>query len=366
MSTRRRLSSEAGYSLIELMISSAIMLTVTGAIFGLLNPAQGTAQAQPEQSDLQQRMRIGSDTLFKELLMAGAGPYFGARTGSLVNYFAPIVPRRLGLQSPDAKTVVRDDTITLSYIPNSYSQTSIENAMPPNSAEIKVTYPPNCPAAKDLCGFEAGMTVIIFDQSGHFDTFTITEVQDDAGHLQHRGQQLNHTYDKGSTITQIVSNTYYRDADTNQLIRYNGATETLPLVDNVVDLDFEYFGDVNPPTQPKPAIGSNVANCLYDAQGNYIAGMPVLAADEGSLARLKPDDLKNGPWCGSGDTEFDADLLRVRKVRVILRMQVSSPSLRGTDATFFANPGKSQGGNRLVPDYFVRFDVTPRNLNLTR
>ena len=32
----------------------------------------------------------------------------------------------------------------------------------------------------------------------------------------------------------------------------------------------------------------------------------------------------------------------------------------------FANPGKSQGGNRLVPDYLVRFDISPRNLNLER
>jgi hypothetical protein len=366
MSTRRRLASESGYSLVELLVSSAIMLAVTGAIFGLVSPAQGTSQTQPEQSDLQQRMRIGSDTLFKELMMAAAGPYFGSRTGSLVNYFAPIVPRRLGLNNPDARDVVLDDTITLSYIPNSYSQTTIENAMPPNSAEIKVTYPPNCPAAKTLCGFEEGMTVLIFDESGHFDTFTITKVQDSAGHLQHRGQQLNHTYAKGSTITQIVSNTYYRDADTNQLMRYNGANEELPLVDNLVDLDFEYFGDVNPPTQPKPAVGSGVANCLYDALGNYLAGMPVLPADEGSLARLTPAMLKNGPWCGSGDTEFDADLLRVRKVRVTLRMQVASPSLRSSDATLFANPGTSAGGNRVVPDYFVRFDVTPRNLNLIR
>ena len=298
--------------------------------------------------------------------MSGAGPYFGSRTGSLVNYFAPIVPRRLGMTNSDGRDVVKDDTITLSYIPNSYSQTSIENPMPPNSAEVKVTYPPNCPAAKELCGFEAGMNVIIFDQSGHYDTFVITHVQDAAGHLQHRGQQLNHTYQAGSTITQIISNTYYRNAATNQLMRYNGANEEIAIADDLVDLDFEYFGDINPPTQPKPALGSGIANCLYDAVGNYIAGMPVLPADEGSLATVTPAMLKDGPWCGSGDTEFDADLLRVRKVRVTLRMQVSSPSLRGTDATLFANPGKSQGGNRVVPDYFVRFDVTPRNLNLTR
>ena len=363
MTARQRLGSDSGFSLVELLISSAIMIVVTGAIFGLLNPSQGTAQAQPEQSDLQQRMRVGADTLFKELIMAGAGPYFGSRTGSLVQFFAPVVPRRLGRTNPDAKTVVKPDTVTLSYIPNSYSQTTIESAMPPQSAEIKVTYPPNCPTAKELCGFEENMVVIIFDTTGHFDTFTVTEVQDAAGHLQHRGQDLNHTYEAGSTITQIVSNTYYLNTATNQLMRYDGANSEVPIVDDVVGLQFDYFGDPNPPTLPKPPAG--VSNCLYDAAGNYL-NLPVLAADEGSLSSLPADILKDGPWCGSGTNEFDVDLLRVRKVRVTLRMQVSSPSLRGGDATLFANPGKSQGGNRLVPDYFVRFEVTPRNLNLTR
>jgi Tfp pilus assembly protein PilW len=364
MRTRQR-QPEAGFSVLELLISTAIMLAVTGAIFSLVNPSQGTAQTQPEMADLQQRMRIGSDTIFKELLMAGAGPYFGPRTGSLVGFFAPVIPRRTGRTNPDARNVFRPDAITLSYIPNSYSQTTIESAMPPNSAEIKVTYPPNCPQAKDLCGFEEGMVVIIFDSTGHYDTFEITKVQDSAGHLQHRGQTLNHQYEAGATITQIVNNTYYRNAATNQLMRFDGSTTDVALVDNVVGLQFDYFGDPNPPVQPKPATGAG-ANCLYDAAGNYKGTMPILAANEGSLAALTAAMLSDGPWCGSGTNEFDADLLRIRKVRVTLRMQVGPAALRGTDAALFANPGATRSSAKQVPDYFVRYEVTPRNLNLTR
>ena len=70
--------------------------------------------------------------------------------------------------------------------------------MPPQSAELKVTYPPNCPVAKELCGFERR-------HDGHHlrhrpATSTpsrITQVQDAAGHLQHRGQDLNYAYDGG-------------------------------------------------------------------------------------------------------------------------------------------------------------------------
>jgi hypothetical protein len=364
MSMRQRLSSERGFSLLELLVSTAIMMLVTGAIFSMVNPSHGTAQSQPEVADLQQRMRVGSDTLFKELMMAGAGPYFGARTGSLLSFFAPVVPRRLGLEAADDTRAAESDRLTLSYVPNSYSQTTIEKGMPPNSSEMKVTYPPNCQVPKELCGFEVGQTVIIFDSTGHWDTFTLTQVQDSAGHLQHHGQQLNYTYEAGSTITQAVSNTYYLERSTNQLMRYDGYKTTIPIVDNVVDLRFEYFGDPAPPTKPDPGIGGQ-ANCLYDAMHNLV-GLPTLTADEGSLAILPLAMLKDGPWCGGGDNEFDADLLRVRKIRVTLRMQASSEWLRGSNPQLFLNPGRATQSMTMVPDYVVRFDITPRNLNLIR
>lgn len=362
---RDRRVSERGYTLTELLVSAAIMIGVTATIFSLMNPAQGSAQAQPEVADLQQRMRIGSETLFKELVMVGAGPYQGASTGSLVNFFSPILPRRTGQISPDptmGPTSFRSDAITVVYIPNSYSQTTISQSMPLSSSELKVNSQPNCPKGEELCGFEEGMGVLIFDSAGNFDAFTVTEVQDDAGHLQHRGTQMGVPYGAGSQITEAVSFTYYLDRTTSQLRRYDGYQTDVPLVDNVVDLRFEYFGDPEPPRLPKPPPGT--PNCLYDAAGNY-ANLPVLNPDDGSLAVLPPSMLSNGPYCGGGSNRFDADLLRVRKVRVTLRMQVANPALRGgTDIN--GNVRQGSGGERYVPDYIVSFDISPRNLNLSR
>ena len=49
--------------------------------------------------------------------------------------------------------------------------------MPISSAERKkVNDQPNCPG-QELCGFKEGDVALIFDDSGHFDTFTITNVQ---------------------------------------------------------------------------------------------------------------------------------------------------------------------------------------------
>jgi hypothetical protein len=374
MSVRARLQTESGYSLVELLVASTIMLVVTGAIFGMMNPSQGTAQAQPEVADLQQRSRVGSETLFRELIMAGAGVYQGPVTGSLINFFAPIIPRRLGSLNPDNPSSARSDAITLAYIPNTYSQTTISSPMPNVSAELKVKKVPNCPKGDELCGFEEGMDVIVFDTSGNFDVFTITQVQDAAAHLQHKGQDLSIPYEVGASVTQIVSNTYYwcspindrpcpEDPSAWQLRLYDGYSRDVALVDNVVDLQFEYFGDPNPPLNPKPKAG--VANCLYDGLGNYI-GPGVLPTTDGSLAQLPLSILSDGPWCGGGNNMFDADLLRIRKMRVTLRVQVSDVALRGTNTSMWRNPGTAAGGTRAVADYTVAFDVTPRNLNLAR
>lgn len=376
-----RFHSERGYSLIELLISSAIMVTITGAIFALVTPSQGTSQVAPEIADLQQRSRVASDTLFRELIMSGAGTYQGEVRGALVNFFAPIVPRRVGRLNPDPVESFRTDTISITYVPNTYSQTTITSPMPNVSAELKVKEQDNCPEdADDLCGFEEGMEVIIFDASGNFDVFTITEVQDAAAHLQHRGQDLSYPYQPGAAVTQVRRSTYYwcrpggdrvcpaPDASASQLRVYDGANTDVPLVDHVVGVTFEYFGDVNPPIDPKPPLG--VENCLYDAAGGY-KNLPVLPADEGSLARLPqailadatPDTVE---MCGAGSSQFDPDLLRVRKVKVTLRVQVAADALRGSDPVLFRNPGNAQESARIVPDYTLSFEVTPRNLNLAR
>lgn len=63
---------------------------------------------------------------------------------------------------------------------------------------------------------------------------------------------------------------------------------------------------------------------------------------------------------------FDADLLRVREVRVTVRLQALSRSLRGPASLLFAKGGTARTTETLVPDQQVQFDVTPRNLNLGR
>ncbi len=64
--------------------------------------------------------------------------------------------------------------------------------------------------------------------------------------------------------------------------------------------------------------------------------------------------------------KYDADMLRVRQVRITLRVQVSKALLRGPAGVLFRHAGISKSGERFIPDQEIRFDVSPRNLNLGR
>jgi hypothetical protein len=63
---------------------------------------------------------------------------------------------------------------------------------------------------------------------------------------------------------------------------------------------------------------------------------------------------------------YDADLLRIRKVRVTLRIQTGIAALRGPAGTLFTRGGTSRTAEGFLPDLETRFEVTPRNLNLGR
>lgn len=412
--TIRSLHHDArGFTVVELLVSMAIMLGVTAVIFSLTDPAHGTYRTQPEVSDMQQRLRVGTSFITNDLLMAGAGsPAGGVLTGSLINFFAPVQPVRLGMigSDTDAGVYYRDDAISIYYIPVGSPQTSLSRGMPTPSAELDLDRAPSCGGSSlDIScspgGFAEGMRVIIFDESGAFDDVTVTQVQEEAdssggtyGHLQHNkaiiGNTLSKAYERGAQVAQVMQRTFYWNQPALQLMSYDGDQRDEVVADNVVELEFEYYGEPRPPVLtltpggdritsygPKPPLlgtsngtsWPNGENCIFwvdPGSGRQVARpqMPDLAPGSQGLVRMTEAMLTDGPWCPDPGFphRFDADLLRMRKIGVRLRVQVASAELRGPAGDLFFRPGTARVGRNLVPDQDIRFEVTPRNFNLGR
>lgn len=396
-----------GFSLLEAVIATGLMLTVTASVFQMMNPAQGSFAAEPEIADMQQRLRVGADTLSKDLVMAGAGAYLGTQAGSLGYFFAPVLPFRQGAANDDGVEKAFDDRITLIYVPSTTAQTTLSVALTGNSPTptLSLAAETDCPKnpATGLpylaCGFTKDMSVLVFDDTGNYDMFAITSVTDATAQavVKRPPDSANTNYPIGSKVVEAASHTYYLKTDhvnkAYQLMHYDGTSNTdVPVVDHVVGLTFEYFGEPNPPVLKKsvtdptgpwttygpkpPALGVKPTayptseNCTFmlDGNGAQVSRLATLGGGNPGLVPLTSAQLADGPWCpdASNLNRWDADLLRIRKIGVTLRVEAAADALRGPASALFTRGGTSRGGVRWVPDQEIRFFVSPRNLNLGR
>jgi type II secretory pathway pseudopilin PulG len=349
--------SESGFSLVELLVATTMLLVVLGGFMSAATPAMQVARSAPEGVDAEQRARAGADLLMRDLYAAGAGLDAGPLAGSLMGYFPPVLPRRLvgGLDGP---TAARADAISLLWTPATLAQSTLAAPLA-GTTTATLAASPGCLVTLPTCHFLPNIHNVIFDDSAHFDLFSVEQATGGDLTLRALGTASGHAYAAAANVSEIQARIYYFDPVSRTLRMSDGDATDVPVLDDVVRFRVDYFGSTSPPARPKPPLG--VANCLYDAAGTWLP--PAVAADEvaDGLAAMPLAAFTDGPWCGSGLAAFDADLLRVRRIRVTLGLQASLETMRGTGA-LFANPGTSRSVWTSVPDAQIVFDVTPRNL----
>jgi len=215
--------SEAGFSLVELLVTLLIVSVVAGAALAVAAANVGMARTQPMAIDLQQRARVGIDLLYRDLYMAGAGMAYGPRPGPLHRAFAPIVPRRMGLQGADAPTVARADAITLMFVPPTRAQSALRQPLGAGASDLFIEHGPQCPPTDLLCALAAGASVVVFDNAGHFDFFTVTSTAGDVAHVrQWQPGHSSYAYPAGAAVSEAESHTYYFDVKNRQLRHFDG------------------------------------------------------------------------------------------------------------------------------------------------
>jgi prepilin-type N-terminal cleavage/methylation domain-containing protein len=381
---------DRGFSLIEMLIAMAITLALMAGVFAMVHPAHGAFDPGLELADMQQRVRVATDALARELAMAGAGAYMAGRVGPLIRSFAPVRPFREGV---DPAGSFRTDAITIIFVPSTAAQTTLAADLGPSETTLQALAQPGCPAGINLCGFAPGMTVVVYDDTGSVDAYTLVAVADAAAQLtlsapHDSGHPI---YRRGSNIVEARVHSYYLKADaasqTFQLRRGDSATNAdVPVVDHVVGLTFTYDAEPQPPrltatgdtsygppppdpgtaTTAYPA-GENCAFRIDEASGLPVSRLPPLTAGA-TLTPLAASQLQDGPWCPdeASANRWDADLLRIRRVGVTIRVEAALAALRGPAGALFANAGSARTAPRWAPDQELRFQVSPRNMNLER
>jgi hypothetical protein len=191
-------------------------------------------------------------------------------------------------------------------------------------------------------------------------------------------------------VVEARVHTYYLKANaatqTFQLMHADGSANAgVPVLDHVVGLAFDYageprapmltangaasYGPAPPALDAQPTAYPAGENCVFrvNDDGMQVTRLPTLAAGT-ALTPLTAAQLVDGPWCpdAANANRWDADLLRVRSVGVTIRIEAALAALRGPAGALFINAGSSSDATRWAPDLEMRFQVSPRNLNLER
>jgi hypothetical protein len=385
---------QSGFSFIELVVATAITLSVVAAVFAMARSSNREFDTGLELADQQQRVRVAVDTLTRDLTMAGAGAYIGGQVGPLLHYFAPVMPFRWSQSGGDSPGTFRTDAITIVSVGSTAAQTALSADFTASDLTLQTTAASSCPVGTSLCGFTPGTTVLVFDDTGSVGAFTIAAVDEPAAQLTVTAWPADSEstiYKRGASVVEARVHTYYLKADaasqTFQLMHADGsASPDVPVVDHVVSLAFQYDGEPRPPivtstggttygpAPPESTVrptsypsGENCAFRIDEASSLPVARLPALA-DGAALTPLTASMLSDGPWCPdeAHAKRWDADLLRIRKVGITIRVEAAASALRGPASALFANGGTSRDVNRWVPDQEIRFQVSPRNMNLER
>jgi hypothetical protein len=381
-------------SLTEAVVAMGITVGIGSAALALVNAARVVATTQPEVADLQQRLRVGIDTVAGEVVAAGSGFDQASLAGPLLHILPPVAPYRRGQVRDDALAGVwfRPDVISLLSVASAQAQAAVTAAVGVGG-RLRVTLAPNCGDVVPVlvCGFSAGTRVLLAHPSGAHDLLTVETVAGAVLELSYVGALWPGYGDGRAALAQVEASTFSLDRDastgTPQVSRYDGFLTTHPAVDHVVGLSFEYFGVTEPPVvrdgdwlprwqsvsygpapprviddDPSTAWGVG-ENCTFAVAGAAHVPRLTLLGAPGALVPLPAALLSDGPWCPDAVSprRFDADLLRVRRVRIRLRAEAAWASLRGWGA-LVARPGTAAPGVTTTPDHEAVVDVAPRNV----
>lgn len=240
---KNKLQSNAGVSVLEILIALFITSIITVAILRLYVTQHKNYMVQDDITDIQQNVRASIDELSRQIRLAG--------------YDLP-----LGLEGIEAYDT-NPDTIVINY-KDGNCETFLSAPMPQPSAELKCGSPIDC--------FYDGQWVFIYDaDSAKGEWFEISHVQAAALHIQHNTMTLSRKYDANALVLALTKVKFYIDNTTEPdhpklMIQLYGQAPQV-YAENISDLQFSYRMK-NGNVEQEPILTENIREVLIDVNGH--------------------------------------------------------------------------------------------------
>lgn len=215
MTTHGRVGNEAGFSLIELLVASLLVLLVVGGVLTMLVSVEEVDADTQRLLDGQQMVRASLERMQRDLQAAGVG---------LVWLLPPmpfIVPQAGG------GLEIRNNADGVLQL--------LSDDMASPAGFLRVA---------DATGFEAGQMVAVYDATGSLDLVTLTGVNQGSGRLFHGGVSKSYTV-ADATAVALVRRVVYR-LQGGALVREEDGGPAQPIATGAQALDFTYFDNDTP------------------------------------------------------------------------------------------------------------------------
>lgn len=369
-----------GFTAIELLVATAMTLLVIGGGILMATSARWSLAVEPAAVDTTRRAREGVFALAEAIGSAGGG----VAAGDGVLTLAANVPVVRPLTSLDESPGGRFTALwLLRAVPGAVGRLSQAQVGPAGSLTLDAAGP--CPRSTLVCGFRIEDVAVVFDDRGHFDVFDVAAVSDTLTRIVPR-RPLSRAYDTGDWVVSARVDRFglVRQPDGSRtLTRVTWAGAVEPLVDGVVDLDIVVWGRADAPSlrdadegpglssyglappPPGEADGEAIFADGEHCMARRVGGAPqspvtARAVDADGLSQLAPADFDDGPWCPSSTapSAFDADLLRVQRLDIRMRVEALAAEFRGPSGFLFTRGGTAtRDARRWIADRTLQVSV---------
>lgn len=378
----------SGFGFVELLVATAITLVLAAGLLAVAAGGPAEVNGRSAGIEIQERLRAAAEAILADVAPAGSGPVSAGAQRPLGGAVATVLPFRIG-PAGDPPGTARTDALTLLASAAAAARPSLVAPWSPASGTATLAGGPGCPAGDPACGLVVGDVVLLLDETGQADCFRVDAVAGGMLALSPRGVTSGREFPAGSPVVPLsIANYWFKPGapgEAGQLMSGTGSGADMPLIDHVVAASFTLLADPRPPEllpgavppvadygPSPPQVGVDNArdswpageNCTFVVSGvSQVSRMPVIGPATG-LVPLPIAALTDGPWCpdGSSPGRFDADLLRVRAVRVVVRVEASRREARGANSVLFAHPGSSSDRSASAADREVAFEIVPRAL----
>jgi hypothetical protein len=235
---RRRGKPCRGFTTIELLIASSLLLIVTGAIAALATPMRDGVERSLGRADLTGASRFAIERLASELREAGS-PATVAAPGTRLRDLLPSVVALADLDSGAPQSP--GGAIQIASVPAAAPQGLLAATASAGTVFLELDLAARCTTVGLACGFRTGASAVLFDSS-HFAIVTIHSVAD-AG-LVRVTSPIPSAFPVGAVLTTLTITSYglRPGADGSmRLVRRRQGSDA-PLLDDVVGFVAETVG----------------------------------------------------------------------------------------------------------------------------